>query len=114
MGPVRSARLQHFQITVCKPVTALPVGLVERQNQELSEGIDIDISRSVQKVRNIAPPESVILSKMNRVPVEMFLRIQPEIGKLFSRQLPLLPPCVMDGILKPVHRSEERRVGKAR
>ena len=80
------------------------VAAVDREREQVAERIRVDVARHLDEVRDVAPPDPVVVRHLDRVAEHPALLGAPELGDALDGQLALLAPAGVDRMLEAVHR----------
>ena len=103
MGPVRSTRFQKLQVFLHEVLSLFLVLRVKCKNQQFSESIGVDVSRRVEKVRNITPPNVVVVSQSDTPLEHVLLGFHPKFTEMIRGQLTFGAASGVDPIFEAVH-----------
>src|SRR5690606_17895140 len=75
--PVRAPGGEEVEVLRRERRALPPIPLVEREHEQLAEGVGIDVARGVDEVGDVAPPVGVPLRQRHALAVERRLRGRP-------------------------------------
>src|SRR5690606_815013 len=103
--PVGAAGLEKRQVALGKIDGILAIPGIKRQHEQLTKRVGIDVARRVKEMRDVAPPEAVVLAERHAALKHILLRRNPVLGIIVGGELARLPSRRVDAILEAVHRN---------